>query len=141
MSVTADPSQVLEFDLGPNRYCVDIEYVSQIVDHQSVTDLPNAPAHVAGVTDLRGRTTTVVDPGELFDIDGSSEADHILVFDPDAIDADSTVGWEIDAVHRVVDVAAAEVDETSMSDTEGIEGLISRDDGFVIWVTPENYAS
>lgn len=62
------------------------------MEHQSVTELPNSPPHVVGVTDFRGETTTVVDPKRLFDIDDDGATDHIMVFDSDRLDADAPTG-------------------------------------------------
>lgn len=137
MAAISEPTQVLEFDLGETRYCLNIEFVSQIVEQQTLTTLPQSPPEVAGVTDLRGETTTVIDPRFLFDIEADRETNHIIVFDSEAIESGSSLGWQIDAVHRVSDVASEEIDESSMAETERVKGLLNRDDGFVVWVTPE----
>jgi len=129
-------TQVLEFDLGPDRYCVDIEYVSQIVEEQAFTPLPNAPEHVKGVIDLRGETTTIIDPKELFDIDADDEEDHIVVFDPDELDSDAVLGWQIDSVHQVSEITPEDIERSPVEDQEGIHGLINRGDEFVIWISP-----
>lgn len=136
MATTASTTQVLEFDLGPDRYCVDIEYVSQIVEKQAFTPLPNAPEHIKGVIDLRGETTTIIDPKVIFEIDADSEEDHIVVFDSDELDTNAVLGWQIDSVHQVTEVAPEEIEQSPVSDQEGVHGLINRDDGFVIWISP-----
>ncbi|TKR25600.1 chemotaxis protein CheW [Natronomonas salsuginis] len=135
----ASNTQVLEFDLGTERYCIDIEFVSQIVDRQHITPLPNAPTHVEGVTDLRGETTTIVDPKVLFDIEATGDEDHIVVFDSDQLGEGSAMGWQIDMVHRVVDVAPDEIESSPIDGQTGIEGVIDRGEGegFVIWVSPD----
>jgi purine-binding chemotaxis protein CheW len=66
----AATTQLLEFGLGDESYCLDIGYVDEIVDAGELTRIPNSPPHVEGVMDLRGRTTAIVDPRKLFDIDG-----------------------------------------------------------------------
>lgn len=135
----ASSTQVLEFDLGTERYCIDIEFVSQIVDRQRITPLPNAPAHVEGVTDLRGETTTIVNPKVLFGIEATGGEDHIVVFDSDELNEGSSMGWQIDTVHRVVDVTPDEIESSPVEGESGIEGVIDRGegDGFVIWVSPQ----
>ena len=67
--------QVLEFALGDETYCVSIDYVTEIVDVGELTTVPNAPRHVEGVMDLRGRTTSIVDPKTVFDIGGRADAE------------------------------------------------------------------
>lgn len=56
--------QVLEFTLGEEQYCIDIEYVTEVVSRskKDVTSIPDSPPHVEGAIDLRGETTRVIDP-------------------------------------------------------------------------------
>lgn len=128
-------TQVLEFQLGPERYCVDIEYVAEIVDEDELTQIPNSPRHVEGVMDLRGRTTSIVDPAKVFDIRETADNQRIVVFDPDAMGDQGAVGWLVDEVDQVSRVSEDEVDDAPIED-ESIRGVIKRDDEFVIWVHP-----
>jgi purine-binding chemotaxis protein CheW len=135
--------QVLEFKLGTETYCVDIDYVTEIVDVGELTDLPNAPAYIEGVMDLRGRTTAIVDPKEIFDIE-AVEADNqrIIVFDPEIIADRKAAGWLVDEVYQVVKLDADTVEEAPEGGREAVRGVIKHDDadeddGFVIWVDPQ----
>jgi purine-binding chemotaxis protein CheW len=138
--------QVLEFKLGTETYCVDIDYVTEIVDVGELTDLPNAPAYIEGVMDLRGRTTAIVDPKEIFDIE-AVEADNqrIIVFDPEIIADRKAAGWLVDEVYQVVKLDEGTVEEAPDGGREAVRGVIKHDDededdadeGFVIWVDPQ----
>ena len=138
--------QVLEFKLGSETYCVDIDYVTEIVDVGELTDLPNAPAYIEGVMDLRGRTTAIVDPKEIFDIE-STAADNqrIIVFDPEIIADRKAAGWLVDEVYQVVKLDEKTVEEAPEGGREAVRGVIKHDedgdddedDGFVIWVDPQ----
>jgi len=128
--------QVLEFELGAETYCVSIDYVTEIVDAGEVTTVPNAPPHVEGVMDLRGRTTSIVDPKVVFGIDGGGDARRIIVFDPGIVEDQGAVGWLVDEVFQVVRVDAGDVDDSPSRDEESIRGVVKRDDDFVIWVDP-----
>ena len=129
--------QVIEFALGDERYCIDIENVSEIVRvDDDMTAVPNAPRHVEGVMDLRGETTTIVNPAVLLGIDTAVERDEqILVFDPEAMDGER-VGWLVDDVYRVSSLSTAEI-EDAPSDQDGVRGVVNDDDGFLIWTAPE----
>jgi purine-binding chemotaxis protein CheW len=136
--------QVLEFKLGEETYCVSIEFVTEIVDVGELTTVPNAPAHVEGVMDLRGRTTSIINPKVVFGIDAASEASRIIVFDPDIVQDQGAVGWLVDEVYQVVQVDPSEVDTSPSQDDDSVRGVVKRatdgedDDGtFVIWVDPE----
>ena len=130
--------QVIEFQLGKERYCIDIAYVSEVVriDRDQLTPLPNSPRHVEGVVDLRGKTATVVDPYVLLNIDGQLEQfGQLLVFDDVEIGGDQ-VGWLVEDVFRVTDIESNLIEE-SPADHDAIRGVVNREDGFVIWTSPD----
>lgn len=129
--------QVLEFELGNEIYCVEIEYVAEIVDMDELTKVPNTPPHVEGVMDLRGRTTSIVDPKVVFDIEESGEERRIIVFDHGVLDADGAVGWVVDEVDQVVDIPDESVDRSTVTEDESVNGIVRREDAFVVWVDPE----
>ncbi|MBB6645987.1 chemotaxis protein CheW [Halobellus ruber] len=133
---TAREIQVLEFELGGETYCVDIDYVSEIVDRGSVTPVPNAPEFVEGVMDLRGRTTSIVDPKTLLNVDADAEARRIVIFDAESFEDDAAVGWLVDAVHQVDRVSMADVEDPPMDRGEFIKGIVRREEDLVVWVTP-----
>lgn len=138
MSVTATQGdeQVLTFGLAGQRYCVAIDRVAEIVEFESQpTRVPDAPAHVAGVVDLRGRTTTVVDPKRLLNLDAADEARHIVVFESD--DGVPT-GWLVDEVNQVIGVDDADVDEAVESRfTKGV--VRDGEGGFLVWLRPGEF--
>jgi purine-binding chemotaxis protein CheW len=128
--------QVLEFELGAETYCVDIDYVSEIVDKGSLTPVPNAPHYVDGVMDLRGRTTSIVNPKALLNVGSGSESKRIIIFDPGTFDDEAAVGWVVDEVYQVIRVAMSDVEAPPLEHDRSIEGVIKRDDGLTIWISP-----
>jgi purine-binding chemotaxis protein CheW len=135
--VDGETTSVLEFVLGAERYCLDISYVEQIVERGTVTRIPNAPAFVEGVIDLRGDITTVIDPTETLATGDDDGGDRIVVFDSDRMDDGWSVGWAVDGVRRVSTVSLDSVKESPI-DEPWINGVIKRaDDGeFVVWTEP-----
>lgn len=129
-------AQVLEFRLGDDRYCVDIEHVAEIVDVGSLTAVPNAPSYVEGVMDLRGRTTSIIDPTELFDIRSDTEPKRIVVFDPESIGDDGAMGWLVDEVDQVIQAPEDDLDAAPVDDDQGIKGVLKRGEEFAVWVEP-----
>ena len=140
-TTSATDGQVLEFALGEETYCVSIDYVTEIVDVGNVTTVPNAPPHIRGVMDLRGRTTSIVDPKVVFGIDDEGEERRIIVFDPAVVDDQGAAGWVVDEVFQVVQVDSDDVDDSPSRDQEAIRGVVKRDDDFVIWVNPKSVHS
>ena len=128
---------VLEFVLGDERYCLDITFIEQIVERGTVTRIPNAPAFVEGVIDLRGDITTVIDPMETLATDSEGAGELIVVFDSARMDDEWSVGWAVDGVRRVSTVSLSAVKESPV-DEPWINGVVKReDDGeFVVWTEP-----
>ena len=141
--MTQTNGQVLEFELGDETYCVSIDYVTEIVDVGELTTVPNSPPHVEGVMDLRGRTTSIVNPKTVFGLgEGDTEATRIIVYDPEIVQNQGAAGWLVDEVNQVVQVDYADVDQSPAADKEAIKGVIKKGDGdFVIWVDPQQVHS
>jgi|SRR6056297_293317 len=130
-------TQVLEFGLGDETYCLDIDVIDEIVDAGQLTRIPNSPPQVEGVMDLRGRTTSIINPKTVFEIDQDGERNRIIVFDPDSIGDQGTIGWIVDEVFQVTNITSDDVDETTTANDENVHGIVKGDDKFVVWVDPD----
>ncbi|MCO8145846.1 chemotaxis protein CheW [Rhodovulum tesquicola] len=53
--------QVVTLGVGEERFAVPVGRVQEILDRRRITRIPNAPAHVMGVIDVRGAGVSVVD--------------------------------------------------------------------------------
>ncbi|WP_327052586.1 chemotaxis protein CheW [Halomicrococcus gelatinilyticus] len=131
MSKTVAETQVLVFRLEDKQYCVDIAHIDEIVDREKLTHLPDSEPHVEGLMDLRGTTTTIVNPKTVLGLDDSETGDRVVVFETDD---DASTGWLIDEVSQVVGVDEDNLDKSVESDS--VRGVVRRDDDFVIWVKP-----
>lgn len=143
---SSETVQVLTFMLGNEEYCIPIRFVAEIVEGTTIRRLPNTNQHVKGVTDLRGETTTVIDPTDVFDVDtsefvtddGKAEA-HVIVLDTDTLDTDSATGWLVSEVNEVRDAERDQVDSSVAGTNEYVHGFLQptdERDGFTIWVDP-----
>lgn len=124
--------KVLQFCLDGSPYCVDIATVDEIVEaDDELTEVPNTPPHVEGVMDLRGRTTTIVDPRVALDLDAGVEPSSVIVFDTDG----PATGWLVEDVERVRSVL--DVPENRAHANGAIGGIYEFDDGYVVRVVPD----
>ena len=57
----AELRQFVSFVIGEQHYCVDIMAVREIKAWTGTTALPNSPAHIRGVINLRGAIVPVID--------------------------------------------------------------------------------
>jgi len=130
-------TRILEFTLDDEQYCLDIQYIEEIVKHTNITRVPNTPEFVEGVVDLRGQITTILNPKVTIDKDDTSAGDLIVVFDAEAFEDQGHIGWVVDDVRQVSPISEDAVNDPPMQE-EYINGVIDRDDGeFVIWTTPD----
>jgi len=137
-SQATETEQVLEFRLGEETYCVSIDYVTEIVDMGELTPIPNSPPHVEGVIDLRGNTTSIVDPKVGLGIDGDL-GERIVIFDSQIFEDERSVGWAVDSVEEVSEIAEEDVDDSPV-EQDHIRGLIKRESEFVVWIDPRTMA-
>jgi len=129
--------QLLEFELGSESYAVDIAHVAEIVDVNDLTVVPNSAPHVEGVMDLRGKTTTIIDPKAVFGIHDDGARKRIVVFDRELTTDGKSLGWIVDEVDQVVEVEPDDVESSPVDDADdAVRGVIKRDGDFVIWVRP-----
>ena len=132
--MATETTDVLEFGLDDERYCVDISFVSEIIGREELTSVPNAPEYVVGVMDLRGASLQVRDPKSVFGVDGEPGGKRIVVMTPDVSSEEKLTGWLVDSVHDVLSVTKDDVDDDV--DGQGVHGALRPDDRMVIWVDP-----
>jgi purine-binding chemotaxis protein CheW len=130
-------TRILEFTLDDEQYCLDIQYIEEIVKHTAITRVPNTPEFVEGVVDLRGQITTILNPKVTIDKPNKEAGDLIVVFDSEAFEDQGHIGWVVDDVRQVSPISEDQVNDPPMQE-DYINGVIDRDDGeFVIWTTPD----
>ena len=82
---TGKAIHVVEFLLGKEHYAVNLTDIREVVEYTAITPLPNAPAAVQGIIDLRGEITTILDLRQRLNIalqeNISKETSRIMVLD------------------------------------------------------------
>ena len=103
-------TQIVVFALEDERYGLEIAAVYEIIRHQPITAVPQAPGFVEGVINLRGRIIPVVDLRERFGLAPvtASGASRIVVCDA----ANTRVGLVVDGVSEVLMVPAEAIEPT-----------------------------
>lgn len=136
--VHEEETRVLEFKLGDEYYCLDIDYIEEIVKEETITRVPNTPQYVEGVVDLRGQITTILNPKVTIEKEDVTPGDLIVVFDSESFEDQGHIGWVVDDVRQVSPITDSEVNEPPVQE-EYINGVIDRDDDeqFVIWTDPD----
>lgn len=131
-------NQYLTFFLADEEYGVSILDVQEVRVWDGVTSIPNAPAYVKGVLDLRGVIVPIIDLRMRFNMETAEydETTVIVVLKIDVGEKQHIIGIVVDAVSDVLDVnedqqKAAPEFETS-GNTEFISGLATVNNKMVI---------
>jgi purine-binding chemotaxis protein CheW len=138
MSMTKQELQVVVFGLGAERFALPVTEVREILDHRPAFRMPDAPAWLLGLTDVRGTSVPMIDLRVRLGL-GAAEttlATRVLVVETPVADAAPLVlGLVVD---RVLDVSRFGADAVEPSPDLGgrwrsghVEAILRREDGFV----------
>ena len=127
-------TQIVVFALGDERYGLEISAVYEIIRRLPITAVPQAPASVEGVINLRGRIIPVVNLRDRFGLPAAatSAASRIVVCDANA----NRVGLIVDGVSEVLMVPADAIEPTPEvamgTNTEYVRGVAKLADQMII---------
>ena len=98
-----DLQQFLTFVMQGEEYGIDILNVQEIRGWGNVAPIPNAPAHVSGVINLRGAIVPVIDLRVMFALQGAAfdENTVVIVLKVETDRVDRIMGIVVDAVSDV----------------------------------------
>lgn len=107
-----EAQQVLTFHIGDDTYALDILRVREIVEYQTVTRVPTAPAWIRGVVNLRGNVVPVLDLAVKLGLPGAPVGRRtcIVLVEVELQGEETVLGIVADAVDQVVDLTPADVE-------------------------------
>lgn len=103
----------LTFALASEQYGLQILKVREIIGYIDVTAVPQMPAHVKGVVNLRGQVIPVVDLRAKFGMQTAEVTDEtcIIVVEITLGNRKSNTGIVVDRVQEVLDIEAGSIEE------------------------------
>ena len=106
-----EAQQVLTFHIGGDTYAIDILRVREIVEYQTVTRVPTAPAWIRGVVNLRGSVVPALDLAVKLGLPGAPVGRRtcIVLVEVELQGEETVLGIIADAVDQVVDLSPADV--------------------------------
>jgi purine-binding chemotaxis protein CheW len=104
----AQANKYLLFNLVEDVYGIGIASVTEIIEMQRITDVPDMPSYVKGVINLRGRVIPVIDLRLRFGMDERAYDDRTCIIIVSV--QDSTMGLIVDTVAEVLDIPEADVE-------------------------------
>jgi len=132
--VVSDLMQLVTFKLGNEEYAVDILKVQEINRMKEITRVPNTPAYVEGVINLRGKVIPVINLRTKFGLENreNDAQSRIMIMDVQGI----TMGLVVDAVSEVLRVPSNIIEPTppmaSNISTEYLKGIAKLEDRLII---------
>jgi len=143
METTAETStsreevlQFVTFTLNNEEYAVDILSVQEINRITEITKVPNSPAYVEGVVNLRGKVIPVINLRKKFGFEEKAidDTSRIIIMDIQGI----TYGVIVDSVSEVLRVQSSTVQPappmSSNANSNLIRGLAKLDDRLIILI-------
>jgi purine-binding chemotaxis protein CheW len=103
--------QVVVLELAGEAYGVEIGRVEEIIRMQAITRIPNGPAFIEGVTNLRGRVIPVLDLRKRFGLPSSEATRRSRIVVGEL--GEHTVGLVVDGVSEVLLVGSDAVEPPS----------------------------
>ncbi len=136
----SDEIQVVTFGLGAEVFAVPVTLVREILDYREAFRIPNGPAWLVGLTDMRGQGVTTVDLRLRLGLPAfePTPGTRILVVDVPLADRVLMLGLVVDRVLEVSTFPTAQIEAAPdigvAWPSEYIGGVIKRAEGFVVLV-------
>lgn len=117
---SSDEVQLVTFMVGQESFGLDIMNVQEVIRMPSITRVPQAPAYVDGMTNLRGHILPVVDTRTKFGMDKveMNASSRVIVVDIGG----KAIGLNVDAVSEVLRVESKNIDKAPTSLSENVDG-------------------
>jgi purine-binding chemotaxis protein CheW len=125
--------QVVSFRVDDKEYAVEIEKIIEIIYYRAATPLPEAPAFIEGVVDLRGTVIPVLDLKKRLRMvpRGESPPNHILIVHF----KDKMAGIVVDEVRQVIHVVEDQIQSPQKfmagTDSKHLRGVCKVDDHLI----------
>ena len=97
--------QLVSFNLGSEEYAVEVLKVREIIRMTSITHIPNTPASIEGIINLRGKVIPIVSLRSRFNMMESENDQHtrIMVMDIEG----KMMGFIVDGVSEVIRISSS----------------------------------
>jgi purine-binding chemotaxis protein CheW len=126
--------QVIVFNLGEERYGVEISQVKEIILPTQITRIPNVPSYIEGVLNLRGQIAAIINLRKRLGKEPkkNDENTRIIVIELN----DAIVGVMVDSVSEVKYLSSQNIEEiprflSLKDDSRFLKGVGKLEDGLL----------
>jgi len=106
-----DTMQLVIFRLNGQEYGIDIFKVNEIVPYSKPTKIPNSPAYIEGVLNLRGKVIPVISLKKKFNLDNVETDDRTRIIVANA--GNNVAGFVVDEASEVLTVEKESIEPVS----------------------------
>jgi purine-binding chemotaxis protein CheW len=103
MEEDTQKGKFLTFSLGKEVYAIEIKFVTEIIGIQPITEVPELPAYVKGIINLRGKIIPVMDVRLRFKKEPAEYNDRTCIIVVEV--RDISVGLIVDNVSEVLSIS------------------------------------
>ena len=113
-AISEKEGKYLTFALANEEYGLEILKVREIFGYMDITAVPQTPAHVKGVINLRGQVIPVIDLRAKFGMETTevTEETCIIVVETTRDGRNISTGIVVDHVSEVLDIAGEDIEAT-----------------------------
>jgi purine-binding chemotaxis protein CheW len=106
-NTSSDLIQLVSFMLADEEYGVEVLKVHEIIRIPTITKMPNAPQHIEGIINLRGRVIPIISMRRRFNLveNENSSQTRIIIMDVGGCQT----GFIVDAVSEVIRIHQGEI--------------------------------
>lgn len=113
----------LTFKVGEEDYGVVISVVTEIVGMQRIMGIPDVPAYIKGVINLRGKVIPLMDVRLRFNMPVREYDERTVVIVLDV--GDAPMGLIVDRVSEVLEIPASQIDRTNNGPANAGRSVVS----------------
>jgi purine-binding chemotaxis protein CheW len=122
----------LTFALGEEKFAIPVDHVQEVVEFGQVTKVPNAPAYMLGIINLRGRVLPLLDTKLKLGLSATAitQKCRIMILDiQTSEDKNYQIGAMVDFAREVVEIDDTEIQEApefeNLKTTAPITGIVN----------------
>lgn len=115
--------QIVVFKLGDTDYGFPIEHVNEIIRYFPTTEMPDSPAYMEGVCDIRGKIHVILNLNSILGTDSKTNHEKSYIIIANNFDA----GFIVDEVKMIVSPG-----EESIIDTSSLPKYI--DNNYILYI-------
>ncbi|MBF7096340.1 chemotaxis protein CheW [Alkalibacter mobilis] len=122
--------QIIVFTLGEKYYAVNSEKVEEISKMIDSTFVPNAPAWIQGLINLRGNVVSLVNLSKLLQQEDDQCYNNIIITNGQ----EEKIGIMVNEVKEVLKIEEEEIEKVSVDTMNGVTGIIQIDGQLVNYI-------